>query len=138
MSFGSVADFASEVIDRLWPDPEKAQEQKIRLYEAEQAGELKELQMRFELLRGQQQTNTEEAKHPNTFVSGWRPFVGWVCGFGFGYHFVFQPFLAFVLTAAGHPVVLPVFDMDQLTTLLMGMLGFGGLRTFEKVKKIVK
>lgn len=138
MTIKSVVDFASGIIDKIWPDPIEAQAQKVRLFEAEQAGRLKELDMEFQLLRGQQDINKEEAKHANIFVSGWRPFVGWVCGFGFAYHFVLQPFLAFLFAATGKPVDLPVFDMDQLSTLLMGMLGFGGLRTYEKVRKVVK
>lgn len=82
--------------------------------------------------------NKEEAKHKSTFVSGWRPFIGWTCGVALSYHFIIQPLLLFVLTATGQPVELPTFDMGSLMTVLMGMLGLGGLRTFEKVKKVTK
>jgi hypothetical protein len=35
----------------------------------------------------------------------------------------------------GNEIVLPTFDMGTLTTVLLGMLGLGGMRSFEKVKK---
>jgi len=83
----------------------------------------------------QVELNKVEATHRSTFVAGWRPFIGWVCGFGFGYHYVLQPFLIFIIAATGAELPeLPEFDMISLQTVLMGMLGLGGLRTFEKLK----
>lgn len=83
----------------------------------------------------QVELNKVEASHRSVFVAGWRPFIGWVCGAGFAYHFVLQPFLLFIVTWAGVDMpALPEFDMGTLQTVLMGMLGLGGLRTFEKVK----
>ena len=82
----------------------------------------------------QVELNKVEASHRSVFVAGWRPFIGWVCGAGFAYHFVLQPFLLFVVAWVGVDMPeLPVFDMGTLQTVLMGMLGLGGLRTFEKV-----
>jgi hypothetical protein len=88
-----------------------------------------------EINKAQIEVNKIEAGQTNVFVSGWRPFVGWTCGIALCYHFVLQPFLMFVFFAIGKPMELPVFDMTTLTTVLMGMLGLGGLRTYEKVKK---
>jgi len=88
-----------------------------------------------EINKAQIEVNKIEAGQTNIFVSGWRPFVGWTCGIALCYHFVLQPFLMFVLSSTGNPMDLPVFDMSTLTTVLMGMLGLGGLRTYEKVKK---
>ena len=88
-----------------------------------------------EINKAQIEVNKIEAGQTNIFVSGWRPFVGWTCGIALCYHFVLQPFLMFVFFAIGKPMELPVFDMTTLTTVLMGMLGLGGLRTYEKVKK---
>ena len=62
----------------------------------------------------------------------------WVCGTAFAYHYVLQPLLAFVFAASGHPVVLPVFDMDALMSVAFGMLGLGGYRTYEKLKGVTK
>ena len=88
-----------------------------------------------EINKAQIEVNKVEAGSTNLFVSGWRPFVGWTCGFALCYHFVLQPLLMFVLSAIGKPMELPVFDMTTLTTVLMGMLGLGGLRSYEKVKR---
>ena len=90
-----------------------------------------------EINKAQIEVNKIEAGQTNVFVSGWRPFIGWTCGIALCYHFVLQPFLMFVFFAIGKPMELPVFDMTTLTTVLMGMLGLGGLRTYEKVKKSV-
>ena len=88
-----------------------------------------------EINKAQIEVNKVEAGSTNLFVSGWRPFVGWTCGFALCYHFVLQPLLMCVLSAIGNPMELPGFDMTTLTTVLMGMLGLGGLRSYEKVKR---
>tara|TARA_R100000963_G_C4598293_1_gene72927 strand:- start:32 stop:403 length:372 start_codon:yes stop_codon:yes gene_type:complete len=88
-----------------------------------------------EINKAQIEVNKIEAGQTNLFVSGWRPFVGWTCGIALCYHFVLQPFLMFVLSSTGNPMELPVFDMSTLTTVLLGMLGLGGMRSFEKIKK---
>jgi hypothetical protein len=88
-----------------------------------------------EINKAQIEVNKVEAGSTNLFVSGWRPSVGWVCSIALCYHFVLQPLLMFVLSAVGKPVDLPVFDMSTLTTILLGLLGLGGMRSFEKVKK---
>ena len=85
------------------------------------------------------EVNKTEAASDSTFKGGWRPFIGWVCGAAFAYHFVLQPVLIFVMTYIGFAVpTLPEFDMASLMTVLMGMLGLGGLRTFEKYKGVTK
>jgi hypothetical protein len=85
------------------------------------------------------EVNKIEAASNSIFKGGWRPFIGWVCGTAFAYHFVLQPFFIFVLTALGQQVpTLPEFDMASLMTVLGGLLGLGGLRTFEKYKGVTK
>lgn len=110
-------------LERLFPDPQERAKQLQALVEVAQAADAAQLAV-----------NQVEAANSNLFVSGWRPFIGWVCGVAFCYHFVLQPLLAFVLANAGHKVDLPQFNMDELSTVLMGMLGLGGLRTIEKIK----
>ena len=88
-----------------------------------------------EINKAQIEVNKVEANSNSLFVSGWRPFVGWTCGVALCYHFVLQPFLTFVLYSFGQQITIPTFDMGTLTTILMGMLGLGGLRSYEKVKK---
>ena len=85
--------------------------------------------------KAQLEVNKVEAGHTSRFVSGWRPFTGWVCSFALLYHFILQPLLTFVLYTFGNEIVLPTFDMGTLTTVLLGMLGLGGMRSFEKVKR---
>lgn len=85
------------------------------------------------------EVNKTEAASRNPFVAGWRPFIGWTCGIALAWHFVLAPFLMFIAAWVGFDVPkLPVFDMDNLMTVLLGMLGLGGLRSFEKVKGISK
>ena len=88
-----------------------------------------------EINKAQIEVNKIESGSSSLFKSGWRPFVGWTCGVALCYHFVLQPFLTFVLFSIGKPVELAVFDMSTLTTVLFGMLGLGGMRSFEKTKK---
>ena len=88
-----------------------------------------------EINKAQLEVNKVEAGHTSRFVSGWRPFTGWICATALGYHFILQPLLTFVLYTFGNEIVLPTFDMGTLTTVLLGMLGLGGMRSFEKVKR---
>jgi hypothetical protein len=83
----------------------------------------------------QTEINLAESKSTSLFVSGWRPFCGWVCSFGVGYNYILRPLLNYVL-AIFYPLVqqMDSLDMSQLMPLLMGMLGFGALRSYEKIK----
>lgn len=92
-----------------------------------------------ELAKGQLEVNKAEAAHRNIFVAGWRPFIGWTCGVALFWHFVGLPITMFFVSWFGVDIPsLPKFEMDTLMTVLMGMLGLGGLRTFEKVKGLTK
>ena len=83
----------------------------------------------------QLQVNAKEAEHDSIFVAGWRPFIGWVCGGSLAYQFIIQPFAVFGLSAMKIDVgQLPVIDYGALSTILMGMLGLGAIRSYEKVK----
>lgn len=86
----------------------------------------------------QVEVNKIEAAHRTVFVAGWRPFTGWSCAAALCYHFLLQPLLVFILTALGYNFDLPEFDMSSLMTILLGMLGLGGLRTYEKQKHLTK
>jgi hypothetical protein len=82
--------------------------------------------------------NKAEAQHASIFVAGWRPCVGWICAIALGYHFILSPILDTILALSGYTITLPEFEFGQLSTILMGMLGLGGLRTFEKMKGVTK
>ena len=82
--------------------------------------------------------NKVEAGHRSIFVSGWRPFLGWVSGLSIGYVYLFQPLLDMILQMFGVEVDWVVLDLGQLMPLILGMLGLGGLRSFEKAKGLTK
>ena len=82
--------------------------------------------------------NKVEAAHRSMFVAGWRPFIGWTCGVALMYTYVLQPILVFGLAQSGYLVDLPRMDLGELMPVLMGMLGLGGLRSWEKVKCVAK
>ena len=84
------------------------------------------------------EVNKVEAQHRTVFVAGWRPFTGWVCATALAYHFIIEPVLVFFLSWYGVEIQLPQFDMGSLLTVLMGMLGLGGLRTYEKKQGLTK
>lgn len=122
------------VIDKILPDPQAAAEAKLRALEMAQKGELAVLDADMRLALGQMEVNKVEAS-TDLFRGGWRPAVGWVCVIGLGYQFILQPLLPWIVTVAGgHVPPLPAIDNETLMVLLTGMLGLGGLRTFERVK----
>ena len=84
----------------------------------------------------QAQTNLEQAKHPSIFVAGARPAIMWICAFGLGWQFVFQPVAVWVLAVSGADIVLPVIETEGLLSLTLALLGLGGMRSFEKSKGI--
>lgn len=88
-----------------------------------------------ELISIQAKINEIEAGHRTVFVAGWRPFIGWVCGIALAYNFVIRDLFIWALKPQDVP---PALQMEHLMTVLLGMLGLGGLRTYEKIKDKVK
>ena len=87
------------------------------------------------LIELQTKINEAEATHRSIFVAGWRPFIGWICGIALAYNFILRDLLVF---AMGSEFVPPALQMEHLMTVLMGMLGLGAFRTYEKVKNVSK
>lgn len=117
------------LLDRFWPDKEEAEREKAKVA--------------MTSLLAQIEVNKEEAKHSSVFVSGWRPAVGWACVTGLFYTYLFQPILSWlgqlICKANGLEwTALPTIPMSDLLILLGGMLGLGGLRTFEKLKGVAR
>ena len=79
--------------------------------------------------------NKVEAASPSLFTSGWRPATGWVCVLGMAGNFLVIPFANFTMAILEIPVVVPLIPLDTMMPVLLGMLGLGGLRTFEKTRK---
>ena len=80
----------------------------------------------------QVRVNEVQAAHGSLFVAGARPFILWVCGFAFAYHFIVQPIIITASRFYGLEIDYPEFDMASLMTVLGGILGLGGLRSYEK------
>ena len=81
------------------------------------------------LIELQAEINKIEAQHRTIFVAGWRPFIGWVCGFALAYNFVLRDLLVWWFGPETAP---PALQMEHLITVLVGMLGLGGLRSIDK------
>lgn len=118
------------LIDKFIPDADE----KAKI--AHEIATLAERQA-HELALAQIEVNKEEAKSNDPFKSRWRPFIGWVCGVAFAWHFIGQPVAVFAIAVGGYSIPeLPAFDMGTLLTVLGGLLGLGGLRTYEKHKGV--
>ena len=117
------------VVDRLVPD--NAASKRIK---DEIAKELALAQIHGQL--AQIEVNKAEAQNPSLFVAGWRPGVGWICALALGYQFVLAPIGTWLAAIVGHPLPTPPMLDEALWQLILGMLGMGGLRTFEKIKGV--
>ena len=83
--------------------------------------------------------NLAEASNRSVWVAGWRPFIGWVCGTALLYNFVLRDLIVWAFAAWAPTMPLPpTLDLGSLMTILLGLLGLGGLRTVEKVKGVSK
>lgn len=131
----AVLDIGGKLIDKLWPDPAQRDAAKYELFKLQQSGELAQLTAETELAKGQIDVNKQEAQNSSVFVSGWRPGAGWVCVVGLGYTFLAQPLFAWLSLTKGWPTP-PNINTTDLMVLLTGMLGLGGLRSFDKVKGV--
>lgn len=120
-----------DVLDRFFPDKEKAEQAK-REIESQFTSHLARIDL------AQLEVNKEEAKSRNIFIAGWRPFIGWTCGLALCWTYILQPIAQFVLAQTGHLIDLPGLDMSTMMPVLLGMLGLGGLRTWEKQKGVTK
>ena len=140
MAFGidDIISTGLKIIDKFIPDPQaklKAQQELMQMNHDEL---IAVLGAESKAIEGQLEANANEALSRSIFVAGWRPFVGWVCGVSFAWHFVLSPIVIFGAEFYGKSVPVPVFDMNSLMTVLMGMLGLGGMRTYEKMKGLTK
>ena len=120
--FGAVADLATTVIGKIWPD--KSEQEKQQLAAA------------VTLIQGQIAINQAEASNPSLFVSGWRPAIGWVCGMACAWNWVGLKVALFIAAYLGNPLSLQPADIGEMMPVLLGMLGLGGLRTTEKINGV--
>lgn len=129
----AVLDIGKMAISRIWPDPERQAAAQLKLSELAASGDIAKLNAEVQLLIGQMDINKIEASSKSLFVSGWRPFVGWVCGFGVAWNFVIQPLISWIAFLFDVDLMgAPRLDISDLMTLLLGMLGLAAQRTYEK------
>ena len=119
------------ILDKIFPDKTEAERAKARLIELQVTGEL-------EALKGQLEINKAEAASGSAYAAGWRPTVGYICAAGLAYNFLFYPMAVWYAAKYAPGFVPPPLVSDNLMELVFGMLGLGGLRTFEKVKGVAK
>jgi len=124
---GDTIKAVGNVIDDMHFSGEEKEKLKLQMKEID--AKLKEKQLDI---------NKAEASHRSVFVSGWRPFLGWVSGLSIGYVYLFQPILDMILQMFQVQVDWVALDLGQLMPLVLGMLGLGGLRSFEKAKGLTK
>ena len=89
-----------------------------------------------ESVLAQLEVNKVEAAHKTLFVAGWRPFIGWTCGLGMFGNFITIPFSNFVLALLEYDIVIPLVPLETMMPVLMGMLGLGAMRTYEKKNSV--
>ena len=119
---GAVSDLANTVIGKIWPDKSAAEQQ--------------QLAAAVMIVQGQIETNKVEAASPSVFVSGWRPFIGWVCGAACAWNWIGLPIVAMGLKFYQVDVPLSPANLTEMLPVLMGMLGLGTLRTVEKINGV--
>ena len=142
MAFDPVSalfEVGKSVIERIWPDPVKQAEEIRKLEELRQKGDLAQLTASVQLLTGQMEINKIEAAHKSIFVAGWRPFIGWVGGLALAYQYIIHPLLLWLWQIADSFLEMPVTppalgDTEALYTIILGMLGIGAMRSFDKTK----
>jgi hypothetical protein len=123
----AIANVVGSAIDKIWPDKTEAEKGKLALL-------LQEMTLNVQPVLKQIEVNIEEAKHQSLFVSGWRPFIGWVCGSALAYYYILQPLLVWLFSIWEIQTRMPRLDSGDLMTILLGMLGLGAFRTYEKTK----
>jgi hypothetical protein len=119
-----------DVVGRFLPEDKEAAAKARREIEAEITKHVARIDL------AQAQTNLAQAKHPSIFIAGARPAIMWICAFGLGWQFVFQPVAAWIIMVSGSDMILPVFETEGLMPLTLSLLGLGGMRSFEKYKGI--
>lgn len=135
----AVLEIAGAAIQRIWPDPQKQAEEQRRLAALAQKGDLAGLKAEVQILLAQIQVNKIEARSKSMFVAGWRPFIGWCGGVALAYQFVAYPLLLWCWQIATAFAIIPdglsappVLDSGALWTVVAGMLGIGGMRSYDK------
>lgn len=130
MLLGPILEIGKSLLDRFFPNEEERRKAEADFLKMAMDGELKQVVAQLEI-------NAREAMHPSVWVAGWRPGAGWCGVAGLAYVTILQPLLTWLAAIKGWPVP-PEMNTELLWVVLTGMLGIGGLRTFEKAKGVSK
>lgn len=121
----------STLLDKIIPD---ADERNRLAFEISTLAE----KQAHEIAKAQIAVNREEATSHSIFVAGWRPATGWICAIGLATQYLLVPVCNFILTITESPITVPPLDLSEMMPVLLGMLGLGGLRTYEKTKNVAR
>lgn len=119
---------ASEIISVVG----KVADEMIHTEEEKQAFKERVEERIAETNRAQIEVNKQEAQHRSIFVAGWRPAIGWLCATAMAVRFLITPL------AAPFGYDIPEINWEELSVVLLGILGLGGMRTYEKKKGVAK
>ena len=122
----------ASILDKVIPD--KAERERL----AHEIATMAETHS-HEISQGQIEINKQEAAHRALFVAGWRPFTGWTCALALFINYITLPILGTIITVFSDnaPYVAPL-DMEIMMPVLIGMLGLGGLRSYEKRNRVAR
>ena len=125
----ALLNIGNTLITKLFPDPAQAAQAQLELLKLQQNGDLATMVAQTDI-------NKVEAASSSMFVAGWRPFVGWVGGFGLAYAAILEPILRLIATLNGYTGEFPVIDTTITMQILFGLLGLGAMRSYDKMKGV--
>jgi hypothetical protein len=125
----ALLNIGNTLINKIFPDPAQAAQAQLALLKMQQDGDLATMVAQTDI-------NKVEAASSSMFVAGWRPFVGWVGGFGLAYAAILEPMLRLTATLSGYTGEFPAIDTTITMQILFGLLGLGAMRSFDKVKGV--
>ena len=118
---GPITELLSKVI------PDKTERERLA-YEISTLAE----RQAHEQMMAQLEVNKTEASHMSLYVAGWRPFIGWSCGIAMAFNYIGVPVVETVSVINGTPLTIDPLDLEVMMPVLLGMLGLGGMRSYEK------
>jgi hypothetical protein len=125
----AIVEIGARLLDKIIPDKDARDRAQAELLRAAQDQD-------FQKAMGQLEVNKMEAQHSSLFVAGWRPAMGWICVVGLCYNFLLYPMLTWLVVVTSAELTPPPLLSENLMELVLGMLGLGALRSFEKWKGV--
>jgi hypothetical protein len=122
-----------DIVNKLIPDPAAKAQAQLELLQLQQNAQFKEIDAQLQAAQQQTDIDKTEASSNNAFEADWRAFIGWICGVGLGLNYLVIPMLNTGGLMFGHKFDIPLVDTTTLMPLLLGMLGLGGMKTYENV-----